>query len=88
MTKPAHLLRPAAPAKRSHKISSAGSMTAPRTIGNATTRGRYSTAKHSPSTATRPGADDALALPSRIDAELHYRNGTSTTFPTPKATTP
>lgn len=57
----------------------------PMRIGNTTTRGSYSTFAHSPSTATRPGADDALALPSRINDQLHHRNGRITSFSTPKA---
>jgi hypothetical protein len=61
--------------------STAGSMC----IGPATTKGAYSTTKHSPSTATRPGANDALALPTRIGDQLHHRNGRITSFSTPKA---
>lgn len=37
--------------------------------------------------ATRPGADDALALPSRIDRQLHYRDGRTGPFATPATTT-
>ena len=44
-------------------------------ITNANTRGRYSPAVDSPSTATRTGADDGLALPSRVNDTLHYRDG-------------
>ena len=44
-------------------------------IANANTRGRYSPAVDSPSTATRPGADDGLALPSRVNDVLRYRDG-------------
>jgi hypothetical protein len=61
--------------------STAGSMR----IGPTTTKGPYSTTKHSPSTATRPGADDALALPSRIGDQLLHRNGRITSFSTKKA---
>lgn len=44
-------------------------------ITNANTKGRYSPAVHSPSTATRTGADDGLALPSRVNDTLRYRDG-------------
>lgn len=44
-------------------------------ITNANTRGRYSPAVDSPSTATRTGADDGLALPSRENDTLRYRDG-------------
>ena len=44
-------------------------------ITNANTRGRYSPAIDSPSTATRKGADDGLALPSRTNDVLRYRDG-------------
>lgn len=40
----------------------------------ATTRGRYDGAELS-TPAVRPGADDALTLPSRIGHALHYRRG-------------
>lgn len=59
----------------------------PRQVVPSKTQGHYSAALDSPSTATRPGADDALALPSRIGEQLIYRDGTVAPFKTSETTT-
>ena len=66
----------------SYGTSTAG----PRHAVAGSTQGSYSTAKHSPSTATRPGANAALQLPSRMGEHLIYRDGS--TKPFTKPTTP
>jgi len=52
----------------------------PRHIGATTAPSTYTTMAHSPSTATRTGANDALALPSRMGDQLHYRDGSTELF--------
>ena len=44
-------------------------------VCNSTTKGNYETAKHSATQAMRPGADNALAHPSRHGDHLHHRDG-------------
>lgn len=41
----------------------------------------YSTAQHNPAQPLRPGAEEALAFPSRIGDRLHHRDGRVTPFP-------
>ena len=65
-----------------YETSTAG----PRQVVPSKSLGHYRPALHSPSTATRPGANDALALPSRMGEQLIYRDGnTAPLTPTPQA---
>jgi hypothetical protein len=66
-----------------HETTKAG----PRQIVPSKSLGHYSPALHSPSTATRVGANDALALPSRMGEQLIYRDGNTALFQ-PSETTP
>lgn len=44
-------------------------------ICNTAQREPYQTERHNPSGCVRPGADDGLAVPSRVGDRLHYRSG-------------